>query len=167
MLPGMRSFFFVAFATMAFTLACGGKSISPDDGDADAGAYGRGGDGGGDGSNGYVDPHCADAAPPPSDITCDVFDQKACGAGKGCFPAVIPPQYECETETYGSFCLSAGAGKQGSPCGDTEGCAAGFVCLITGSTTECAALCSLGGTTGCSNGFVCEPIDVPGFSACL
>ncbi|HEY1956476.1 MAG TPA: hypothetical protein VGH28_12715 [Polyangiaceae bacterium] len=148
--------------------ACGGKATSDDDGtDDDAGTFGRGPDGGADG-NGFVDPHCPEAGAPISDLECNVFEQNCTIPGSACYPSAIPPQGPCESEVYGSFCLPMGVGSQGAPCDNGDGCAEGFVCLITGANTQCARLCDLGGGAhGCSNGFVCEPIDVPGFSACL
>ena len=154
---------------MMITLAaCGGKAIGPDDGGDDSGPFGRGGDAG-DGSNNYVNPHCPDAGTPPNEITCDVFTNVGCDPGFACSPAVVPPQGPCEPETYGSFCFQEGTGTQGATCGSSIGCAAGYVCLITGTDTQCARMCALDGSNGhtCPDGFVCQPIDVPGFSACL
>lgn len=148
--------------------SCGGKTISPPNDGADAGPFGRGGDAG-DGGNSYVDPHCPDAGAPLRDIQCDVFDPSTCDPGSACFPAVIPPQAPCEPETYGAFCFQAGTGTQGAQCGSTGSCAPDYVCLITGTDTQCARMCALDGSNGhtCPDGFVCEPIDVPGFAACL
>ena len=149
--------------------ACGGVTISSDDSSDDSGSYGREPDGGGGDANGYVDPRCPDAGAPVFDTQCQIFGPNTCKPGSACYPASIPPTHACEPEIYGSFCLEEGTGTQGSSCDNTAGCAPGFVCLITGTSTECAALCDLGsgGTHGCTDGFVCEPIDVPGFSACL
>jgi hypothetical protein len=156
------------FLIAIFPAACGGKAIPPDGTDPDAGSFGRGPEGGSADGNGYVDPHCPDAAPPPVSINCDVFDPKSCLSGEACYPMVIPPKYKCQSETYGAFCASQGTGTQGSPCGSGSGCAGGFVCLITGASTECAKMCEFGsGTHSCPDGFVCEPIDIPGFAACL
>lgn len=157
------------FLSVAIVLsACGGKAIPPDGTDDDAGPFGRQPDGSSADGNGFIDPHCPEGGPPVTISECDVFDPLSCDGNGACYPAALPPNAPCESETYGSFCLNEGTGHQGSACDNGSGCAAGFVCLITGASTECAKLCELGGGShGCADGFVCEPIDVPGFSACL
>ncbi len=160
----MRFPYLIALIAVA---ACGGKAISSDDTTDDSGLYGREPDGSTADGNGYVNPTCPDAGPPLTENQCDVFAQDCPNPGEGCYPASIPPSAPCESEVYGSFCMQRGTGKQGAPCDTGSGCAPGFVCLITGATTQCAQLCEFGGSHGCSNGFVCEPVDVPGFSACL
>ena len=156
-----------SFFLVVLLAACGGKAIPPDGtGTDDSGTFGREPDGSADG-NGFVDPHCPDAAPPQVDNECDVFLQN-CGAGEACYPFNIPPKKACQSEVYGTFCAQVGSGTQGSACDNGAGCASGFVCLITGANTSCAKMCDLGGTAhGCPDGFVCEPIDIPGFAACL
>ncbi len=148
-------------------VACGGKAIPPDGtNDDDSGTFGREPDASSDG-NGFVDPHCPDAAPPEVDNTCDVFLQN-CQAGEACYPFDVPPKKACQSEVYGTFCAQVGSGTQGSACDNGAGCGTGFVCLITGANTTCAKMCDLGGSDhGCPDGFVCEPIDIPGFAACL
>jgi hypothetical protein len=172
MLAGMRSSLIGVFATAAILVAsCGGKAIGPAQVD-DSGIFGRNADSSDDGNN-YVNPKCPDAGTPPVDDTCNVFDpngcigESCCPPDSACYPVVIPPQGPCDTETYGSFCLQVGTGTQGASCDGTENCAGGFVCLITGASTQCAQMCSLDGSHGCPSGFVCEPIDVTGFAACL
>jgi hypothetical protein len=148
-------------------IACGGKAIPPDGTGDDSGTFGREPDGSSTDGNGFVDPHCPDAAPPKVDLECDVFTQN-CGGGFGCYPFNIPPKKACQSEVYGTFCAEPGSGGQGSACDNGAGCAAGFVCLITGANTSCALMCDLGGSShGCPDGYVCEPIDIPGFAACL
>ena len=165
--PMARSRLTLLLPALLALSACGGKALTSDDTTDDAGTFGRQPDGSSDG-NSYVDPKCPDSGSPQTVNECDVFDPNSCGPGAACYPAAIPPTKPCESEVYGSFCLSVGTGKQGSPCDNTAGCAPGFVCLITGASTECAQLCEFGSTThDCAEGFVCEPIDVPGFSACL
>jgi hypothetical protein len=152
---------------------CGGLAFEPKDGGGDSGPFGRGGDGSDE--NDFVNPQCPDAGEPQQEVTCNVFDpngcvgSSCCRPGESCYPVVIPPQAPCEPETYGAFCIQSGVGTQGASCGDTTNCAGGFVCLITGATTQCAKMCDLEGADGhgCPDGFVCEPIDIPGFSACL
>lgn len=148
-------------------LACGGNVRSDADADIDAGNEGgrvpRLSDGGL-----FVDPKCPDAGPPPIQNECDVLRPlETCSHGSACYPIAIPPDHPCETERYGSACLQPGTGRQGAPCGGTNGCAPGFVCVITGGSTECAKACALGSKGACDEGFVCEPIDVPGYAVCL
>ncbi len=153
--------------TSGLAASCGGKTLGGGNGqNGDAGPYGRGPDSG-DGSNGYVDPQCPDAGTPPVLNDCDVFTNVPCAPGEACYPMAIPPQEQCQTETYGAFCDQVGTGTQGAPCDNGAGCAAGFVCLITGANTSCAHMCDLSGQHDCPSGFVCEPIDVPGYAACL
>jgi hypothetical protein len=148
--------------------ACGGLAIETQDASDDAGPYGREPDGALSGdSNTYVDPKCPEAGAPQTEIDCNIYDPNSCPQGAACYPGDIPPEHECESEVYGEFCLQVGAGTQGAACDNTAGCAAGFVCLITGATTQCARDCDLDGPHGCDDGFVCEPIDIPGFAACL
>jgi len=161
----LKSSCFLVFVVVA---ACGGKALPPDGTgtDDDSGTFGREPDGSSDG-NGFVDPHCPDAGTPQVDQECDVFLQN-CDVGEACYPFDIPPKKACQSEVYGTFCAQVGSGTQGSACDNGAGCGAGFVCLITGANTSCAKMCDLGGTAhGCPDGFVCEPIDIPGFSACL
>lgn len=157
----------MVFLFLGAFAACGGKAIPPDGtNDDDSGTFGREPDASSDG-NGFVDPHCPDAAPPTVDNTCDVFEQN-CQAGEACYPFDVPPKKACQSEVYGTFCAEVGSGTQGSACDNGAGCGTGFVCLITGANTSCAKMCDLGGTDhGCPDGFVCEPIDIPGFAACL
>jgi len=154
-------------ALAALLCACGGRDLATDDAGDDAGPYGRQPDAFSGDSNNYVDPKCPDAGPPITEDQCDIYDPNACGPGAACYPGEIPPAQECESEIYGSFCDDVGTGEQGAACDNTAGCAAGFVCLITGATTECAKDCDLDGPHGCDEGYVCEPIDIPGFAACL
>jgi len=118
----------------------------------------------------YVDPMC-DAGDPVVTTKCDVLNPiSTCPMGKACYPITIPPNGPCETEQYGSACLPPGTGKQGAPCGSGTNsfCAPGFICVITGGTTQCAQACALNGQKNlCQDGFVCEPIDVPGYAVCL
>lgn len=117
----------------------------------------------------YVDPTCPDAAPPPIDNRCDVLrPTETCPQGRACAPITFPPDGPCGVERYGSACIVPGTGVQGDSCAqDTMGCAAGFVCVITGGNTQCAKACELGRKAACESGFVCEPIDVPGYAVCL
>lgn len=114
----------------------------------------------------YVDPSCADAAPPPPTNDCDAREQTGCGPGEGCYPFVGYPQGPCEQEQYGTACEPAGTGEQGDPCGGLTECAAGYVCVISGAGTVCTKLCDLGAASACPEGQVCEPIDVAGFATC-
>jgi hypothetical protein len=117
----------------------------------------------------YTDPGCPDApaalisfecdplAPPPGD----------CEQGEACYPYVGYPSEPCEAEVYGSYCRVAGINAQGEICDSGEDCAAGFVCVVSGSGTQCVRLCSLTDISSCPDGMVCEPIDVVGMGGCL
>lgn len=166
----MKRFHFLAsFSAFLFlATACGGMVGDGGTGtDDDAGPLGRG-----DGSqsadgNGYVDPQCPNKKPPQTYYECDTKTQKGCSPGEACYPAVIPPQRKCEPETYATLCAPAGTSTQGQGCSGHVNCAAGYVCLITGGDTQCAKLCDIKLKGQCASGYVCEPIDVPGYAACL
>ncbi len=114
----------------------------------------------------YTDPGCPDKPPPMQQFTCDPYKQN-CKPGEACHIFVDYPMEPCGQEIYGSFCGPAGSGKQGAACGDGHDCAGGYVCVITGSGTQCVKLCNLKGDSGCPDGYVCEAIDVKGFGGCL
>jgi len=126
-------------------------------------------DGGKDALPDYVDPGCPDGAGAPIyDFLCDPYNQSNgdCLPTEGCFIYVSYPTEPCGPETYGSFCAPPGNGGQGDACAGGD-CQAGFVCVVTGSGTQCVELCDLRGDDGCAAGLVCEPIDVEGFGGCL
>jgi hypothetical protein len=126
-------------------------------------------DAGKDAFDEYVDPGCPSNPPPIQDFECNPYDQldSGCFPGSGCYIFVSYPNEPCGQEIYGSFCAPGGFGVQGDPCGGGPDCAAGFVCVVTGSGNQCVKLCPLEGNDGCSAGLVCEPIDVEGFGGCL
>jgi hypothetical protein len=126
-------------------------------------------DGGHDALDEYVDPGCPDAGPPLTDFKCDPYKQfdGECPNGYGCYIYVQYPQEPCGQEIYGADCAPVGPGGQGSPCGGAQDCGGGFVCVVTGSGTQCVQLCPLMGDDNCPSGLVCEPIDVQGFGGCL
>ncbi|MCA9634314.1 MAG: hypothetical protein KC766_42000 [Myxococcales bacterium] len=136
----------------------------------DAGKDSSGGNAGVAGSeadSGYVDPGCPDAAPPEPDLQCDPYAANpGCAPGEACYPYVIYPGSVCEQETYGTYCVPAGVGEQGDPCGGGP-CAAGFVCVVTGQGNQCVQLCQLQGDDGCPAGLFCLPVDVEGFGGCF
>jgi len=116
----------------------------------------------------YVEPSCPDIEPQPPLLQCDPFaTPTGCANGEACRPFVQYPQDECDTERYGAVCIPAGTGTQGSPCANGDGCADGFVCVISGAGVQCVKLCKLDEIGSCEGGLVCEPIDVPGFGGCL
>lgn len=117
----------------------------------------------------YEDPGCTDQPEPIYDFLCDPYDQASadCFAEEACYIYVDYPSEPCGQEIYGSYCYPAGSGQQGSFCNGGLDCAAGFVCVISGSGNQCIELCSLTGPSGCPSGLVCEPIDVEGFGGCL
>jgi hypothetical protein len=117
----------------------------------------------------YVDPGCPDAPPPIKDFQCDPYQQGNgnCGPGEGCYIYVDYPDEPCGQEVYGAICIPVGPGGQGDTCGGAQDCGGGFVCVVTGSGTQCVQLCPLQGNDNCPPGLVCEPIDVEGFGGCL
>lgn len=143
----------------------GGTTPTHDAGkDSSAGSAGVGGS---EVDSGYVDPGCPDADPPQPDLQCDPWAaDTGCGPGEGCYPYVIYPGSVCQQETYGTYCIPAGIGQQGDPCGG-EACAAGFVCVITGQGNQCVQMCQLQGADGCPPGLFCLPVDVEGFGGCF
>lgn len=117
----------------------------------------------------YEDPGCPDQPPPLEMFSCDPFDQSNgdCLPEEGCYIFVDYPSQPCGQEIYGSSCLPSGTATQGEACNGALDCAAGFVCVISGSGTQCVELCSLTGPNSCPPGLVCEPIDVVGYGGCL
>jgi hypothetical protein len=116
----------------------------------------------------YVDPGCPDAGPPVQMFECDPYKAaNGCPDGQNCYIYGQPPADPCGQELYGSTCQPGGIGTQGTPCGSATDCASGYVCVISGSGTQCIELCKLSGDATCPPGLVCEPIDVEGFGGCL
>ncbi len=110
---------------------------------------------------------CPTHPPPIENKTCDADNQTGCDPGQGCYIYVDYPTDPCSPETYGTQCLEAGIGGQGTPCDGPEACIAGASCVITGSGNQCVMLCPLVGPESCPDGTVCEPIDVSGYGGCL
>ena len=117
----------------------------------------------------YVDPGCPDAGPPDTKYECDPYhqDNGDCAFGQACDIFVKYPTEPCGQEVYGASCVMAGTGHQGDSCGGGDECAAGYICVVSGSGTQCIKLCELTGDDGCPSGLVCEPVDVQGFGGCL
>lgn len=118
----------------------------------------------------YVDPGCPDAGPPPVILECDPFNQNngQCPPGEGCYIFVQypDPDVPCSQEVYGATCQAAGQGVQGDSC--SNGCAPGFVCVVSPLGVLCVQLCDLTKVDdGCPPGLICQPIDVQGFGGCL
>jgi hypothetical protein len=117
----------------------------------------------------YTDPGCPDKPPPLENFECDPYTQNNgdCLPEEGCYIYVDYPSEPCGQEIYGSLCIVGGNGQQGDTCNGAQDCGGGFVCVITGSGTQCVQLCQLSGESGCAPGLVCDPIDVVGFGGCL
>jgi hypothetical protein len=168
------------WGSLALIGACSSVTVvgqQPSDGGGGHGGFifldGGGGDdtsdAGKDALPDYEDPGCKNKPPPIEDFLCDPYAQGNgdCGPLEGCYIYVDYPVEPCGQEVYGSFCAPQGSGQQGDGCNGGQDCAGGFVCVITGSGTQCVQLCNLEGADGCPPGFVCEPIDVEGFGGCL
>jgi hypothetical protein len=156
--------------------ASDGAVDAPDSGVEDAHADTRDGakdtghdvDGADDAFEEYVDPGCPDAPAPVFDYQCDPLAPAGeCPEGEGCYPYVEYPWEPCGAEIYGSMCLAVGTGTQGEGCYGTQECAAGFVCVVSGSGNQCVKICSLTDPSTCTDGQVCEPLDVAGLGGCL
>ncbi len=116
-----------------------------------------------------VNPGCRDEELPAPDIICDPFDLTSCGPGFGCYPYVDHPGGSgCDAQVYGTLCVPAGGGVQGSLCGEgADFCAAGFVCVVgQRAGKRCAQLCKLGEPNQCTGGLLCGDLDVSGFGVC-
>jgi hypothetical protein len=164
--------------------ACGGVAISAN-GDADGGRHRDGGrdavtdrtvDRGmpPDAKDGSVlpPPYPEDACPnlPPPDpiIHCDPLRSRdTCPPGQACYP--FPPEGNdrCHPGPYTTDCAEEGSGEQGTPCGGTQSCSGGFVCVVSGSGDQCVLLCDVGDFNSCKDGLVCQPLDVVGYGGCL
>jgi len=118
----------------------------------------------------YVDPGCPEMDPPPPQFECDALAEfNECEDGFACYPWVDRPFGDgCEFEVFGSSCLPAGTGEQGSRCGSAyEWCAAGHICVVGASAgARCARLCDPSSPNTCPNGLVCGLVDVEGFGVC-
>jgi hypothetical protein len=114
----------------------------------------------------YVDPGCPPAAKIQGQRECDPFATvSSCPSGSGCLPYVLYAD-KCQTEEVGTACTTVGNGRQGDDCA-ADDCAAGFVCVTSGTGFQCAALCRLVGTGDtCGGGLICIPLDVDGFFVC-
>jgi hypothetical protein len=134
----------------------------------DAGPPDSGPDASRDAASDFRDPGCPDAAPLPVDDECDLFHQPSgCPAGQACYPYVNYPNKPCQQEQYGTLCSPPGVGKQGDPCDNGDGCAGGFVCVITGQGDQCVQDCPISGPNTCPEGLFCEPVDVKGVGGCF
>jgi hypothetical protein len=143
--------------TSHFGGGTGGKLDAGKDAQADSGF-----------PDGFVDPGCPDAEPPPPQFECDPLGPNTCGSGMGCYPFVQYPSGKCDFEQYGAICAPAGTGSQGEPCGGGfETCAPGLSCWLTGQGTECLQLCNTIGNNTCPPGLLCATTDVEGVGACF
>lgn len=115
----------------------------------------------------YIEPLCPDAPAPPTQYKCDPLDSAgSCPRGEACQLWVDYPLVPCEHEVYGANCGPAGEGKQGTAC-SSQGCAADYVCIVSGAGNICARTCRPGKVGACPEGLVCVGVDVPGVGACV
>ncbi len=161
--------------------ACDSNVIVPDGDGPGNGAGGEGAgvpsstgpsgkqDAGKDALSEYHEEPCQNQPPPIQDFQCDPYNQGNgdCLSDEGCYIYVDYPPEPCGQEVYGALCLPAGPGGQGDPCNGAQECGGGFVCVVTGSGTQCVELCELDQIGVCPSGLICEPIDVEGFGGCL
>jgi len=112
----------------------------------------------------YVEPECPDVAPLPPNEECDVFDPHAtCPSGQACYPYVEypDPNDDCAQEEYGARCVREGPGTQGDACSSVGNtCSGGYICVVTGSGTQCLQICHVFGETTCPPGLFCLQVDV-------
>lgn len=135
------------------------------------GSGGHRASGGAPGSGGipYVEPQCPDE-PPQAQLECDPLQPDVgCEAGKGCYPYLVYPQGEgCGSPVIGASCEFTSTGEQGEPCGVTNYCAPGFMCVNgAGAGALCAQICPVEGPSGCPRGLICVATDVLGYGVCF
>lgn len=185
--PTLRTWLAASLCSGGLLLACGqlqGQDDPDDDiGDDDAAPDARRPDGGpgrtdggrrpadagpdADDEDPYTEPECPNPPDPIYDFTCDPVAQDCQGPDEACMGYVDYPSSNCDAERYGSYCVPAGTGTQGDPCGYEGECAAGYWCLITGAGTRCARTCDLSAIDPCEDGRICVSTDVSGVGACL
>jgi hypothetical protein len=123
----------------------------------------------------FVDPGCPMVAAPVQVVDCDPLNScppgevcpASCAPDEACVPFVNYPDEPCAPEEFGTHCVVAGTGVQGSPCGEAARCANGFLCVATGHGTRCAELCALPGVDTCPAGLLCGAVDIEGFGVCF
>jgi hypothetical protein len=116
----------------------------------------------------YPDQGCPDASAGPT-VTeyCDLFGTNTgCEPGQGCFPMVRSSEDPCQPAEYFFVCVTAGTAKQAEKCEANARCAAGHVCVVTNTGTQCQQVCNTSDASGCAPGMFCDPIDVPGVGTC-
>jgi hypothetical protein len=126
----------------------------------------RGGAATGGQTSTYVEPTCPDVPTAQIEAQCDAFDQSTCPEGQGCYPTIEYPTAPCVPEVYRTLCLPAGKGQQWEECLALLDCAPGFICVVSGSGTQCERACDANVPTSCPKGLFCEPIDLPGIGTC-
>lgn len=115
----------------------------------------------------FEEQQCPEAVQRIESSECDPLGgPEQCAADEGCYPYVQYPSSRCEPETFGTRCDTAGPGAQGDPC-TGQRCAHGFLCVVTGRGTECAALCRMPGPNTCRDGLICGSLDIDGFGVCI
>lgn len=114
----------------------------------------------------YVEPSCPFVPTAQIDAKCDALNQATCPAGQGCYPTITYPTAPCDPEIYRTACLPAGKGLQWDECMSLLDCAAGFICVVSGTGTQCERGCDASNPTSCPTGLFCEAIDLPGIGTC-
>jgi hypothetical protein len=118
----------------------------------------------------YLEDACPPSIPAPPSYACDPFSSTTtqCPVGSGCYPVPPAGTDPCNPGSWGTKCLTAGTGTQGSSCNGSRGyCAGGYVCVKSGAGDQCVKLCRLKELDPCGDGLVCNPLDVFGFGGCL
>lgn len=110
------------------------------------------------------DEDCPERGRRPSLEECNLLEDD-CPDGLACYAYAHTPEDRCDTEQFGTVCITGGTGTQGQACGDSL-CAPGHACVTGIAGTRCLQNCQLDNTHACPPGLVCLPIDIAGVGVC-
>ena len=140
MLPTCVMLLLRAFRVVVFSLRAAAKRFRPTDGDDDSGTFGRGPDGSARRQR-LRRPTLPGCGARPKSTRRATSSLKTAAPAEACYPFNIPPKNEVQSETTARSARSCRRGHARRAVRRQRGCAAGFVCLITGANTSCAAMC--------------------------